>query len=192
MDGIADIYMGMVDQVVREADSLEDLVMLLTGVDQTELLERIGYANRLAGFIKSGLYSKMEILSSLQQNEKIPKHIQLYLQNVSDHVVRSDQKLKLARATIGSLNEAYLAKVSIELSEAANRMNVVMRRLSALSAVFLPLTLVSGIFGMNVRVPGMIGMPGTPDGFQWFVGIMIFMVLVALGIALSFKKKNWL
>jgi Mg2+ and Co2+ transporter CorA len=71
-------------------------------------------------------------------------------------------------------------------------MNIVMRRLAALSAIFLPLTLISGIMGMNVQVPGMIGFPNTPPGLGWFIGVLVFMVILGLGIALFFKWKRWL
>jgi len=192
IDGIVDIYVTLVDQVVRESESLDGLVLLLSGLDQTELLERIGYANRHAGHLKSGLWSKKEILTSLQAFEKVSKHVNIYLQNVVDHVVRSNQKLKLSREALRSLNSVYLAKVSIELAVASNEMNVVMRRLAALSAIFLPLTLISGIFGMNVQVPGMVDMPGTPSGFGWFIGIMLFMVGLGGLIGLFFKWKRWL
>lgn len=192
IDGIVDLYVSLVDQTVREAESLDGLVLLLSGLDQTELLERIGYANRHAGHLKSGLFSKKEIFVSLQNFELISKHVVVYLQNVVDHVVRSNQKLKLARETLRSLNSVYLAKVSIELAVASNEMNVVMRRLAALSAIFLPLTLISGIMGMNVQVPGMIGMPGTPPGFGWFIGLILFMVFLGTAIGLFFKWKKWL
>lgn len=192
IDGIVDLYVALVDQTVREAEALDGLVLLLSGLDQTELLERIGYANRHAGHLKSGLWSKKEILISLQNFDKITKYVNIYFQNVVDHVVRSNQKLKLARETLRSLNSVYLAKVSIELAVASNEMNVVMRRLAALSAIFLPLTLLSGIFGMNVRVPGMIDMPGTPSGYQWFIGIILFMASLAALIGLFFKWKRWL
>jgi len=192
IDGVVDIYVTLVDHIVREADSLDDLVLLLSGVDQTELLERIGHANRHAGSLKAGLWSKKETLVLLRDNDRISQNIRLYLQNVADHVVRCDQKLKLARQTLGSLNSAYLAKVSIELADKSNRMNVVMRRLSALTATFLPLTLMSGIFGMNVRVPGMVGFDSTPPGFEWFTGIILFMVGLSMLIVVVMKKKKWL
>jgi len=192
IDGVVDIYVTLVDQVVREADSLDGLVLLLSGVDQTELLERIGYANRHAGHLKNGLFSKKEILATMKGSERIGSSVKLYVQNVTDHVVRCNQKLKLALETLGSLNTLYLAKVSIELAVASNHMNVIMRRLSALSAIFLPLTLISGIMGMNVRVPGMIGFPDTPSGYGWFIGILLFMVLLGMAIASFFKWKRWL
>jgi len=192
LDGIIDLYMMLVDQLVKEAEVLDSLVLVLSGVDQTELLERIGYANRHAGHIKSGLWSKREILQALRTTDRISKSVALYLQNVTDHAVRCNQKLKLAMETLGSLNSVYLTKVSVELAVASNRMNTVMRRLASVGAIFLPLTLIAGIFGMNVRVPGMIGFPDSPNGYGWFIGIMLFMVALAFLIASFFKKQKWL
>lgn len=192
IDGIVDIYVMLVELIVREADSLDDLVLLLTGVDQTELLGRIGNANRHAGFLKSGLWGKHEILSTLKESEKISENIRLYMQNVADHVVRCDQKLKLARQTLGSLHSAYLSKVSIELADQSNHMNVVMRRLSVITTAFLPLTLLSGIFGMNVRVPGMVGFDDSPKGYGWFIGIIIAMVIICIFMSTVFRWKKWL
>eukprot|EP01111_Echinosteliopsis_oligospora_P011711 TRINITY_DN3925_c0_g1_i1.p1 TRINITY_DN3925_c0_g1~~TRINITY_DN3925_c0_g1_i1.p1 ORF type:complete len:307 (+),score=34.87 TRINITY_DN3925_c0_g1_i1:378-1298(+) len=192
LDGVVDIYVTLVDQLVREAESLDGLVLLLTGVEQTELLERIGYANRQSNHLKSGLWSKREILSALRTSGKVSSNVAVYMQNVVDHVLRCNQKLKLARETLGSLNSVYLAKVSIELATVSNEMNVVMRALGGISAIFLPLTFISGVFGMNVRVPGMIGFGDNDENYGWFIGIIVFMLALTIGIALFLRWKKWL
>eukprot|EP01111_Echinosteliopsis_oligospora_P012002 TRINITY_DN4071_c0_g1_i4.p1 TRINITY_DN4071_c0_g1~~TRINITY_DN4071_c0_g1_i4.p1 ORF type:complete len:285 (+),score=47.78 TRINITY_DN4071_c0_g1_i4:213-1067(+) len=106
-DGVVDIYVKLVDQSVREAESLDGLVLLLSGVEQTELLERIGHANRQSNHLKSGLYSKREILIALRISGRVTSSVSVYMQNVVDHVLRCNQKLKLARETLGSLNSVY-------------------------------------------------------------------------------------
>eukprot|EP01113_Clastostelium_recurvatum_P007319 TRINITY_DN13402_c0_g1_i1.p1 TRINITY_DN13402_c0_g1~~TRINITY_DN13402_c0_g1_i1.p1 ORF type:complete len:481 (+),score=137.04 TRINITY_DN13402_c0_g1_i1:42-1484(+) len=193
LDGIVDLYIMLVDQTVMEAESLDELVNVLTGVEQNELLARIGLAARRAAHLHTGLWNKREILSALMREDApIIKDNRIYVQNVFDHVLRMFQKLKLGRQLLGSLNGVYMAKVNLELSLASNDVNIIMRKFASLSSIFLPLTLISGIFGMNVRVPGMIGEPDTPEGYGWFIGIMVFMVLLAIVIALAFRRFKWL
>ncbi len=52
--------------------------------------------------------------------------------------------------------------------------------------------IVAGIWGMNVKVPGMIGFEDTPPGYNWFIGILTFMLLFGISVASYFRKKGWL
>jgi magnesium transporter len=98
------------------------------------------------------------------------------------------EDVESTKEAIGNLSAIYLARVSIEVARVSNRMNSVMKTYSAVATIFLPLTLVTGLFGMNVRVPG-----GDITGeIAWF--FVILGAIVAGGVvALSlFKRFKWL
>eukprot|EP01112_Ceratiomyxa_fruticulosa_P009657 TRINITY_DN2528_c1_g1_i1.p1 TRINITY_DN2528_c1_g1~~TRINITY_DN2528_c1_g1_i1.p1 ORF type:complete len:473 (-),score=69.92 TRINITY_DN2528_c1_g1_i1:126-1544(-) len=189
LDGIIDLYVMLVEQTILEAESLDDLVLVLSGIEQNELLSRIGLASRRASNLYSGLWNKREILGALtREDSPISKNNKIYMQNVFDHLLRIHQKLKLARETLGSLNNIYMAKVNLELTVSSNQVNVVMRKFGAVSIIFMPLTLITGVFGMNVRVPGMIGTDLGP--MNWFWGIISFFVAFGVTIAFIFYRER--
>lgn len=100
-------------------------------------------------------------------------------------------EIEAARETLGNLNNTYLARVSIEVAEASNGMNVVMKKFNAMAAIVLPMTVVTGMWGMNVPVPGQEGATEPPN-LGWFLGITAGLVVFAIVAALLFKKIKWL
>jgi len=100
--------------------------------------------------------------------------------------------MKMTKELINSLNNTYMTKISVEMTMVSNEINISMQRFTAYGAIFLPLTLISGIWGMNVKVPGMIGFDDTPPGYSWFIGIICFMVSFVVCVVLYFRKKGYL
>eukprot|EP01113_Clastostelium_recurvatum_P021380 TRINITY_DN2532_c0_g1_i3.p1 TRINITY_DN2532_c0_g1~~TRINITY_DN2532_c0_g1_i3.p1 ORF type:complete len:575 (-),score=119.86 TRINITY_DN2532_c0_g1_i3:22-1746(-) len=193
LDGIIDLYENLVSQTALEAESLDELVIVLPSSQHEEMLSRISAACRKSAKLYSSLWNKKEILTSLNRDTApISRSTRIYMLNVQDHVLRMDQKLKLARNLLSELNSTYMAKISIELSEASNRVNIIMRKFAVISSIFLPLTLISGIFGMNVRIPGMIGFDDTPPGYEAFIALMAIMVGLAILMMIVFKIAKWL
>ncbi|KAF2077802.1 hypothetical protein CYY_000923 [Polysphondylium violaceum] len=172
LDGIVDIYIDLVDKIMLETQSLDELVLVLSGMKQNELFTRIGLASRRVTNLHSGVFGKSEIISVLLRDDKfIPKDLFRYLRNVQDHVLRMLQKLTLSQRLLGNLNNIYMARVSLEVSDASNSVNRNMRKFTAISTIFIPLTLLSGIMGMNVRVPGNVGFEHG-DNYYFFIGII--------------------
>jgi Mg2+ and Co2+ transporter CorA len=74
-----------------------------------------------------------------------------YLRDVYDHVVTMLQQLELASELLGSLQNTYLSNVSIDVSEASNNVNELMKQLSGVATIIMPLSLITGLMGMNIR-----------------------------------------
>jgi len=81
--------------------------------------------------------------------------------------------------TIARAHNMYLALVNVELNEASNQTNSIVSRLSVAALVFAPLSFVTGLFGMNVNVPGNTG-GGGDEGLAWFLGLLGGMALFVL------------
>lgn len=192
LDGIVDLYIDLVDKIMMETQSLDELVLVLSGMKQNELFTRIGLAGRRVTNLHSGVFGKSEIISVLLRDEKfIPTELLRYLRNVQDHVLRMLQKLNLTQRLLGNLNNIYMARVSLEVSDASNSVNRNMRKFTAISSIFIPMTLVTGIMGMNVRIPGMVGFP-TGDSYWYFIGLMLIMLSFALTVTIIFKRIGWI
>ncbi|EGG20794.1 putative CorA family magnesium ion transporter [Cavenderia fasciculata] len=180
LDGIVDLYIDLVDKIMMETQSLDELVLVLSGMKQDELFTRIGLAGRRVTNLHSGVFGKRD-------EKLIPQSLLRYLRNVQDHVVRMLQKLTLSQRLLGNLNNIYMARVSLEVSDASNSVNRSMRKFTAVSTIFVPLTFLAGIFGMNVKLPGM-----DVDNYYSFIAIMLFMLLFGITVAFLFKRSGWL
>ncbi|GAM22520.1 hypothetical protein SAMD00019534_056950 [Acytostelium subglobosum LB1] len=192
LDSIVDLYVDLVEKIIMETESLDELVSLLSGLKQNELFTRIGLAGRRVTSLHSGIFEKSEIISVLLRDEKlIPLPLHSYLRNVQDSVVRMTQKLSLCRRLLGDLNNMYMARVSLEVSDHSNRMNITMRKFTAISSIFIPLICVTSVLGMNIKYPGMVE-EDVNNNYNSFIGVMCGMIGFALISALLFKRAGWL
>ncbi|MCB0335806.1 MAG: hypothetical protein KDD62_05850, partial [Bdellovibrionales bacterium] len=112
-------------------------------------------------------------------SELIMEETQLFLKDLLDHITHAVESLESARDTLTSMGEFYMSMVSL-------RMNQIMHVLTVMASIFIPLTFVTGIYGMNfTRIPEL----------QWDYGYLYVWCLM-LGMAglilLFFKKQKWL
>jgi len=161
---------------------------------------------RRLGFLRQRLWSKRDILMSLIEKDwqaflhgvKIP-----YLRDVYDHVVTMLHSLDAAVEINSNLESTYLAIVSIDVSTSAQSTNDIMKRLTAVATIVLPLTLVAGMLGMNTYVPYQTGGPfhvtdENPQGIEYpnthdlvpFWGITAAMTGIALVMFYYFKRTD--
>jgi magnesium transporter len=122
-----------------------------------------------------------EILLRLSRGEfdEIPRETVPYFRDVFDHFVRINDLLEGFRDLVTDALEAYL-------SVQANRMNEIMKTLTLISTVMLPLTFIAGVYGMNFHYMPELSWIG---GYPFALGIML---AVAVGILLFFRRKGWL
>ena len=122
-----------------------------------------------------------EIVNNLARGDYplIGKKAQIYYRNIYDHLARIEMLTQGLRDLADSVLATHLSSVS-------NRMNEVMKVLSIVAAIFLPLTLLAGIYGMNFA-----NMPELQWQYGYFV-VWGVMVLVAISLVVFFKKRKWL
>ena len=99
----------------------------------------------------------------------------LYLSDIQDHLITMTQNLNHYEKILSRTHSNYLAQISIEMTDANNQINEVLSKLTALGTILIPMNLITGLWGMNVHVPGQ-GI----EGFAWFSSIVG--VLVTIGI----------
>ncbi|HTY02219.1 MAG TPA: CorA family divalent cation transporter, partial [Rhodocyclaceae bacterium] len=104
---------------------------------------------------------------------------QPYLRDVYDHTVHVIESLEAVRDLIAGLLDIYLSTVS-------NRVNQEVRILTVIALIFMPSTLLAGIFGMNFKVMPLLDLP---NGFELTIGTM---VMIALVLGAIFWRRKWL
>jgi magnesium transporter len=180
LDALVDEYLPVVDAVDETLDSLEEDIL---EQPDTRHLQRVLLVKRNAMRLRRASTPQREIMNRLSRGE-FPKLIredhQIYFRDIYDHLVRIEYLVEGLRDLADGALNTYLSVVS-------NRLNEVMKVLTAAATVFLPLTLISGIYGMNFAENQF---PGFDDawGFAAVVGAMI---TIAIGLLAYFRYRRW-
>lgn len=115
--------------------------------------------------------------------------IGLYLSDIQDHLVTMTQNLNHYEKILSRSHSNYLAQISIEMTEANNQINDVLSKLTALGSILVPMNLVTGLWGMNVHVPGQ----DVTEGYAWFISIVCSLVsfgVVGAWLTLRYFNKS--
>lgn len=161
LDGVIDRYFSVVDEVEDELAALEQRV---TDTRNRGVQESIFGLKRRIVALKKSINPKREAMRALvgSQFPQISSSTRIHLRDVLDHVMRIDESLDSHRELVSGLRDTYMAEIS-------NQMNEVMKLMSVIATLMLPLSFMTGLFGMNFEV-----MPGTKvaNGFWILMGVM--------------------
>jgi magnesium transporter len=178
IDDIVDSYTPILDRLDEAVDQIEDEVFerptQVTMANILQMKKNITTTRRVA-------FYQREMLNRLSRGEfsLITRDEMVYYRNVYDHLVRMTDLADSYRDEVSGLLDAYLSVTS-------NKLNQVMKVLTIISTIFLPLSVITGFFGMNFKY-----LPGA----EWEYGVAaaaIFMGLVGAGMLWLFKRNNWL
>ncbi|KAJ3085866.1 CorA metal ion transporter [Quaeritorhiza haematococci] len=178
IDDITDSFMPLLRHIELEVDSIDDLVLILKESEQSDMLRRIGHARKKVLLLLRLLSTKADVLRTIIKRcgERMAPGSEtcLYLGDIQDHAITMIQNLSHYEKTLARSHSTYLAQISIEITQASNRTNDVAMKVSALASILLPLNVITGLWGMNVRVPGQ-----DEESLFWFGGICVSMVAIA-------------
>ncbi|GAA5835420.1 hypothetical protein JCM9279_004536 [Rhodotorula babjevae] len=181
IDDITDAFGPLIQNIEYEVDSIDELVLILKEAEQSDMLRRIGTCRKKVMGLLRLMGNKADVVKGLSKrcNENwsvAPKSdIGLYLSDIQDHITTSTQNLTHYEKILSRSHSNYLAQISIEMTDANNQINDVLSKLTALGTVLIPMNLVTGLWGMNVHVPG----EGV-DGLGWFFGIVGCLIAFAI------------
>ncbi|HAW51538.1 MAG TPA: magnesium and cobalt transport protein CorA [Flavobacteriales bacterium] len=177
IDTVVDNYFLISDHLSDELEELEEEVLEDPNM---QLLQRIQYFKRELIQLRKIMSPLREAISMLQKDSgKFIEHeTTRYLRDVYEHIIHVTESIETHRDVLGGIMDLYLSGVS-------NKMNKVMQQLTIVATIFIPLTFLAGIYGMNFQY-----MPelGWKFGYAGFWGI-IFVLLVIMTI--YFKRKGW-
>lgn len=181
-DTLVDENFPILDRISDEIETIEDDVLLHP---RRESFVRILELKRLLVHMRKVLSPQRDMIAMLARrgDARVSERTALYFRDIYDHLVRLSESIEANRDLLGNLVDAYLSSVS-------NRTNEVMKYLTVLSAVFLPLSFVVGFFGQNFEhLPGFVNW--TQSDFLAF-GMVLACVAIPVLMVLWFKRKGWL
>ena len=178
LDRSVDEMFPIADEVGEELDRIEDA--LLDRVQESQLQELYKAKRVLLGVHKI-ISPERDVLRALARHDEfVSQEAYLYFQDVGDHVARISDTIDTYRDVASSAMDIYLSAVS-------NRLNVVMKQLTVVATIFMPLTLITGIYGMNLTT-NMWPSPAFPWSFAAVIGSF---VVITLSMLVVFKRRGW-
>jgi magnesium transporter len=183
---MVDMYIPYVDSLVQEVENLDELVFMLDESEHDDLLRRVGLTKKNIVTLRRLLFPKQKMTTYLvsQELEYLSNTIQVYMRDVLDHLANAIDKLESSKENLNHTHSNYLTKVQIDIAEASMRTDDFLNRMTVIAALFVPLTLVSGIWGMNVWVPGQ-----DVETLEWFFGIVCSLLVFSLVVIIYLRKR---
>jgi magnesium transporter len=178
VDALVDNIMPTIEEMDEKNDQLEAEAL---HEPKRETLMSIMQLKRSILALTRVILPQREIVNRLSRGEYalISERAQIYYRNIYDHLVRIEMLTLGLRDMTESVLSTYLSSVS-------NRMNEVMKVLTLIATIFIPLTFIAGIYGMNFA-----NMPELEWRYGYF-GILIVMALIGISLVVYFKRRRWL
>lgn len=178
MDTTVDQYFIILETFSEEITVIEE--ELFDDPDR-ELLQSIHSLKRDLIYFRKSVWPLREVIGRLQRNEYelLSENMTPYLRDLYDHTIQVIDTIESVRETLSSQTDLYLSSVS-------NRMNEVMKTLTIIATIFIPLTFIAGVYGMNFEV--------MPE-LQWTYGypaVLFVMAGVSFVMLLYFWRKDWI
>jgi magnesium transporter len=178
IDAIVDNYFLILERLGERIESMEDE---LVSNPTSEVLQNIHTMKREMIFLRKSVWPLRELISGLQRTESplIKKTTDIFLRDVYDHTIQVMDTIESFREMVSGMRDTYLSSIS-------NRMNEVMKVLTIIATVFIPLTFIAGIYGMNFQF-----MPEL--AWRWaYPAVWGIMVAVGVAMLFYFRRKRWL
>jgi len=178
LDQLVDDYMPAIDQLDEEIERLEDEVIAMP---RRQTLERILELKHATLTLRRIIAPQREVMNRLSRDDfvQIAQQNRIYYRDIYDHLVRIMDLSETIRDIITGTLDIYL-------SAASNRLNEIMKALTIVSTIFLPLTFVAGVYGMNFHYMPEIGWR---FGYPMVWGIFIAIIVTMLW---WFKRRGWI
>jgi len=177
LDSEVDNYFPVLEEIGDKIELLEDKVVKSA---QPRYLSEILRLKRLVVTIKKYTFAQREKTSFLAKNDYklISKKAIPYFRDIYDHAIRVSDKVDDYREAVGNAFDVYMSSM-------ANNSNEVMKTLSIIATIALPLTVISGIYGTNFEI-----LPGADFPFG-FWAMILFMLILSVSMLWFFRKRNW-
>jgi magnesium transporter len=178
IDAIVDNYFAILERLGEQIEVLEEKVV---SDPASETLREVHFLKREMIFLRKAVWPLREVINAMQRDESplIRESTKLYLRDVYDHTIQIIDTVETFRDMVSGMLDIYLSSLS-------NRMNAVMKVLTVIATIFMPLTFLAGIYGMNFKYMPELG---------WRLGYPVFwtvIVAIAVTMLIFFRKKGWL
>ncbi|MDP5157582.1 MAG: magnesium/cobalt transporter CorA [Flaviramulus sp.] len=179
IDAVVDHYFSVIEIL---GDKIEDFeTEIFSGNVKEDISKEIQDLKREILRVRRAIFPLREVLNRIEKNESalVDPKTHTYYRDIYDHLIQVSENIDIYREMIWSLMDMYMTTIS-------NKMNEVMKVLTIMASIFIPLTFIAGVYGMNFEY-----IPELKYKNAYFVlwGVMI---VIFLGMLLYFKRKKWL
>lgn len=184
VDAVVDHYFPLLDEVDRRLETIEESLTLEA---RSTVVQELHGIRRDLALIRRSVWPLRDMLTRFirTENPLIEPETRIFLRDVVDH-------LALVADMVETYTDLASGLMDLSLSSMSNRMNEVMQMLTIIATIFIPLSFIAGLYGMNFdREAGPWNMPE----LGWSLGypaVLLLMVAVAGGLLLFFRKRKWL
>jgi len=178
IDAVVDNYFFVLEKLGEKIDRLEEQLM---AEPRRQILHEVHGLKREMIDLRKAVWPLREVVSGLERLETslIKKTTDVFLRDLYDHTVQVIDTVESFREILSTMLETYLSSVS-------NRMNEVMKVLTIIATIFIPITFIVGVYGMNFKF-----MPEL--GWRWSYPLVWAAIIAAVGGMLAFfRRKRWL
>ncbi len=178
IDAVVDCYFNILEKI---GDKIELLEEELIAEPSKETMQKLHFMKREMIFVRKAIWPMRELVNNMDRCETtlIQTSTDIYLRDVHDHVVRVIDTVETYRDLLSGMMDIYLSSVS-------NKMNEVMKVLTIITTIFVPVTFIAGVYGMNFEfMPELHSRWGYP--LTWLA-----MLTIMFSLMMYFKKKKWL
>lgn len=178
IDSIVDNYFIILETL---GEAIEDIEERLVTNPTSATLQTIHDLKREMIFLRKSVWPLREVINKLERSESplINKSTYIYLRDVYDHTIQVMDAVETFRDMLSGMLDIYLSSVS-------NRMNEIMKVLTIIATIFIPLTFVAGIYGMNFQYMPELGQTWS------YPAVLILMLVVAMLMVSYFRKRHWI
>jgi magnesium transporter len=178
LDAVIDSYFPFVEQVGEVLNDIEEGV---TGRPNQHALNQLHAVRRTLLTVHRVMWRQRDALTQIMRDERSPfgEAVRVYLRDLLDHAMQVLDAIETYREIGVGLSDLYYSSVS-------NRLNEVMRTLTVISTIFIPLTFLVGVYGMNFD-----NMPELRTRWGYYV-LWVVMVAIAAGLLYGFHRRGWL
>ena len=178
LDSVVDNYFTILEKIGERIEFLEEE---LVENPSTQTLQEIHRLKREMIFLRKSIWPLREVISGLERGESslIKETTVIYLRDVYDHTIQVIDTVETFRDMLSGILDVYLSSIS-------NKMNEVMKVLTIIATIFIPLTFLAGVYGMNFRY-----MPELEWRWGYFA-VLFLMAVVGIGMVTYVRKKKWL
>jgi magnesium transporter len=154
---------------------------MVTSEPDHRYLKQLHAMKREMIYFRKAVWPLRELINNMERSESalIMPTTDVYLRDVHDHTIRIIDSVETYRDLLSGMMDIYLSSVS-------NRMNEVMKVLTIITTLFVPVTFIAGVYGMNFE-----NMPELKSRWGYY-GVLSLMALIILGLLVYFRKKKWL
>lgn len=178
IDAVVDSYFEVLEHFGDELEKMEDE---LVGNPKNETIRKLHEMKREISYLRKSVWPMRDMVNNIERSESdlISDSTFVYLRDAQDHIIRVIDTVEFYRDLIGGMIDLYMSSMS-------NRMNEVMKTMTIITTIFVPLTFIVGVYGMNFEF-----MPELHTQFGYYIVWLVMIVIVVI-LFVFFRIKKWL